>query len=153
MPSSYTFDSVTIRWLDTYTDPDEAFGVSIAGTVTTDRTTAFNAAFFRLLTGNRGRHWAGAKHFGPIPESHTTGDELNSDGLTAWNAVATSLTSALSLTAAEGNVYDMLVVSPTLSVLGDEPVRTISYASVDTITLSGVVGTMRHRKERPRATV
>jgi hypothetical protein len=148
MPDTYTLVSAGARVLDIYTDEEQLLAIEGVGAVTSDRTTAFNAVFMRMLTGNRGRHWTGKKHFGPIPESHTTSDNLNATGGPAWDAVASGLTAAISFTDTDSISWSMIVLSPSLSILGDEPARTISYAYVTSIARSNIVGTMRHRKER-----
>lgn len=146
-PNSYELLNLDLRFLDTFTDAYALVAINQLGTVVTDRTTAFNAVFYQGDTGNRGRSWRAKKHIGPVPESFTTGDNLNSTGTTAHDLVKTAL-NGLTFMDGDGNVWSPIVVSQINSILGNEPARSISYAGIDSWDYSIVVGTMKHRKEK-----
>jgi hypothetical protein len=134
--------------LDSYFNLATIVTSGTIGGVSTDRTTLFNAVFYQLVTGDRGRSWRGKKHFGPIPESHTTEDELNSTGIAAWNSVDGGLAALIGLNDGLSRVWTPIVVSQAKSVLGDETLRSISYSDGLSWERSNVVGTMKRRKER-----
>jgi hypothetical protein len=152
MPTSYTIDRYRARYLDDYTDAYTDKVMGSGGLVSTDRTTLFNAATVRLESGFRGRSYRGSKHFGPIPESHTTGDDLNATGLSAWGSVVTILNGFSGVVDADGNSWGIIIASTKNSVLGDEPSRILTYAELSEAVLNTEVGTMRHRKERQSGT-
>jgi len=148
MPSTYNFLGYSVRSLNNYYNPVLDLPVSANGGVATDRTTLFNAVFMIGDTTSRGRNFSPKKHFGPIPESFTDADELNTTGKAAWDLVLGDLNSVINMSDGVGTTWSQICLSQQLSVLGNEPSRTASYALIVAWSRSDIVGTMRHRKER-----
>lgn len=116
------------------------------GAVTGDPLSASLAAVLRYKTGVRGRSFSGSKHFGGLSEDDTDGgDELNAASVTLWNTVISGLASTIGDTSS--NLYIPCVLSSTLSRINDSP-PIFTGATVTSIELNPILGTMRRRKER-----
>lgn len=148
MPSTYELHSYSVRWLDSYFNAETEITDGTMGGIATDRTTLFNAVYLSGYTAVRGRNFLGSKHFGPVAEEHTTGDELNTAGKAAWDATTGALNALNPMDDGVGTLWNQIILSTSLSVLGNEPVRTATYTTLIDWLRSDIVGTMRHRKEK-----
>lgn len=150
LSDQYLGDSCDVRFMDDPTRAAAVLGATANGGVAGDRYANLGAVVTRKkCAGARGRSYKGSSHWGPIPESHTTKDELNVTGLAAWavliNDMNTSMVGGLSVTG--GDVWLPIVLSATMSNLTSNPISA-SGAIITEFTLNTIIGTMRRRKER-----
>lgn len=131
------------RYLDDALEQYSPGNVPDSGAVTGDRLPTDMAAVYLLRTGTRGKSFRGSKHFGPIAESATTGDQLSTAAVTAWAAVTTALADSITVGT---ETYVPVIVSRTLSQLRTNP-TTIIGADVTAALLNKTIGTMRRRRE------
>jgi hypothetical protein len=122
-------------------------GAGNPGGVATDSYDMASAVSIDLLTDGRGRSFRGRKHFAPLSEADTTGDELTGGGLTAWQAVAGYMASPWTIFDGISTVVTLTVLSRQLSVLSG-PSIAFTGADVVNAICQPIVGTMRKRKER-----
>jgi len=116
------------------------------GAVTGDPLSTSLAAVVQFLSDARGRSFRGSKHFGGLSESDTDGgDELSTTTIGNWATALTQL--AANMTDSGSYTYNPCVLSGTLSnVLGTPP--SFTGATVSSVSLNHIIGTMRRRKER-----
>lgn len=139
----YTQADVTIRCVDDSTDLATSFAVTTAGAVTGDSLPVDQMVSMNLRTGTRGVR--GGKRYGPIAESSTTGEVLNTAGLLLWNAVQTAHLAGF--TDASGNVWVPVVLSKEQSELTNP--TTIVTFDVTQIVLAKDIRTLKRRKVLP----
>lgn len=100
-----------------------------------------------MASGFRGRSYRGAKRFGPVAESDTTLDSLNTTGSgpDRWGNIG-NLIGAIN--DAHGSVYGPVILSARLSNLVGPTVADTSAVVTDIVSasLNIKLGTMRHRK-------
>lgn len=145
----YTQTANTIRFFENPLDEPTSFTEAGVGGVAADRLPDMNAAVIQLHSGFRGKAFRGSKHYGPIAESSTTGDDLNAGAITLFNAVAAAIIAGF--TDADGNVW-----VPGLkggmrdgSVAQYETVPTTTvWTDITSAVLNKSLGTMRRRKTR-----
>lgn len=145
--SDYTLNSYLSRFMDDPTNAGSILSVGSPGGIGTDRGPSFQAAVIRKLTGLSGRNYRGSTHYGAIPESFTTKDDLNGTGAAAFAAIAADFGSVLSGVSDGVNLFFPIVLSPTLSVLTANP-RIFAGAPVINYGVNARLGTMKRRKER-----
>jgi len=145
---SYTLDIVRTKFIDNpLTVPDDN-PCNIQGTVNTDRAASFTAAVIRKVSYVPSRNYRGSLHYGAIPETFTTTDDLNATGLAALNAIRAVWVNLLGTGLSDGtNLWYPIVLSTTLSNRIANP--SIFYGAwLQTFTLNTRLGTMRRRKEK-----
>jgi hypothetical protein len=143
--ADYVWIETKARWLDDVTVP-YAHGADTLGssTITSGRLPSDVTVRFELVTATRGKSYVGGKSFRPIPESQVDGDELTSGGYTLWNAFATALSLARTVTA---QVMTPCIVSRVLSQVRTNP-TTIIGAKITEAVLNRTLGTMKGRRRR-----
>lgn len=152
LPSALSVTSLgktsKLRFMDSPVSGYVAGTTYTAGNVTGDRLPTFNAAVNRLTTGVRGRNYRGSKHWGPLAESQTTLDELNSGALAFYAAVAGALwNGGAGFATSGGGLWKLVVLSSVLSDFTASP-AVFTGAVVTGVTTNKEVGTMRRRKEK-----
>jgi len=130
--------------LDDPADPFTTVAGADSGTVAGDSLPSVNSVSLQLKTGIRGRKYRGAKRYGPIAESQTVLDHLDTTPLADWTTYAGQLLAGF--TDSDGNVWTPQVVSYRLSTFN--PTTAIVVASpVTQITVNSVLGIMRRRRQ------
>jgi len=143
----YALQGYDIRVMD---NPDNAvtfIANENAGANDEESLPLLDAVKMGLITSSRGKNFLGSKHFCPASEDDTEGDELSASGVTAWGAVRAAIAANLSGTDSNGNTWDMIVLSRSLSDLEARP-SVFTYDEVLTVNLNATVGSMRHRREK-----
>ncbi len=136
---------VDIRWLNDATDPYTSFTSTLAGAITGDSLSSFEAAYLLLRTSLRGKSYRGSKHLGPMSESDitTTDEDLwNTGALTRLTTICTAILTDI-ITA--DNTWRSTVVSKSLSQLTVNPTSVIATDVVAAIPRKSV-GSMIRRK-------
>lgn len=147
---SYVTDFIDVRWLDDPLDPFTTASMSLNGTVTGDSVPSLNNVFVKLLSGLRGASNKGGKHFGPIAESSTLLDEINSGEVTLFATFAAAYLAGF--TAADGNAYLPFIVSEKGSTF-DPITANVVGINVNQITTNVIMGMMRKRAQFRRGSV
>jgi len=117
------------------------------GTQSGDRSSTVDAFTMNIGTGVRGRCFQGRKHFTPLTESNTDGDEIDAAALATYEAGAAALQGLLGVADGAGGTWNLAVFSRQSSVLGG-PAITLTWADMVSVTLQPTLGTMRRRKQR-----
>jgi len=99
----YTQTANTLRFFENPLDEPLAIPESGVGAISGDRLPDFAAVVTQLKSGIRGKPYRGSKHYGPIAESDTTGDDLVSGAVTRFNAIITAIIAGF--TDSDGNVW------------------------------------------------
>ena len=133
----------TVRWVDDAQDAPSAVTRALPGAIATDSQPTVDAVYMLLRTALRGKSYRGSKHFPAVSEIDSTGDILTGAGLVLWQAVRTALATAL--TDALGNVWNLSLLSRTLSQLSVNPTSVVAN-DVTTVLLNKTIGTMRRRR-------
>lgn len=136
----------TVRMVNDALDPIGQFSHAVAGAITGDSMSSLAAQYILLRTGLRGRNYRGAKHFGPLSETDTTGpdgDILNAAAITRFGAIITALITPI--VDGTGNTWNLEVLSRTKSRLIRNPTTVVS-TQVTSILLNKRVGRMRRRE-------
>lgn len=142
----YIGGEVSVRMLDDPTALKIVLGASFTGTAAGDRLPTLAAVVVQLHTNARGRCFRGSKHFAPISEDDTDGDELTAGKHTDWTNQMVALLTNLPAIDGNGNEFDLCVLSRNNSVLvGPSP--SFVYTLVDDLPVNLKIGTMRRRKE------
>jgi hypothetical protein len=139
----YTQSSTTIRWVDDAQDSPQAVTRAVAGAIATDSQPTLSAVYMLFRTAKRGKSYRGSKHFPAVSEVDTTGDILTGAGLALWQTLRTAVATAL--TDALGNVWNLSLLSRTLSTLTVNPTTVIAN-DVTSVLLNKTLGTMRRRR-------
>lgn len=140
---SYVKAYCDLRWLDDPTNPYTIIADGVNGQVAGDSLPSVNNVSMQLKTGLRGRIYRGAKRYGPIAESHTTLDYLNSTAIALW---ATFQTAYLTPFVAGGYNFSPVVVSQKSSTFN--PTTAIVVATpVTTTIVNAYLGIMRKRAQ------
>lgn len=141
---SYVKNAVDIRYIDDPLDPYQTFIDGVNGGVTGDSLPSVNNVTIQLKSGVRGRTWMGSKHFGPIAESHTTLDYLNSTAIALWAAFQTAYLAGF--TDASGTVWKPFIVSQYYSVFNPTTAAVVGVNVTSTI-VNAYLGIMRKRAQ------
>jgi len=171
LPTSYINDGIYARWLDTPVDLDLQVGSAAKlgvvpaggfltptgdGLVAAARLPLDKCVTVQKYTGEKGRSWSGHSwHFGPVPVTFFTGDDMNAVGRAAWSAIKGNLYSPIT----DGlSTMVPIMVSASNSRLSINPVE-IVYANLilpgkDEVRgivnpiVNNTLGEMRRRKEK-----
>lgn len=138
------------RFMDDPTSAVNQNVTGIDGTTSGDRLPTYAAAVVQLKSDNRGRSYRGSKHFTPIAESDSDDDILTNGGLTKLQNVANKLAFPLQLTGTNGSVWQLVILSPTLSNLTANP-SVFTFSTISSAVANSQLGTMRRRKVKPNA--
>lgn len=143
----YTQSANTLRFFEDPTDAPVSTPQSGVGAISGDRLPDFSAVVIQLKTGARGKVGRGSKHYGPIAESDTTGDDLVAGSVTRFQTLGAAIVAGF--TDSNGNVWvpglkgaprllspAQYLVAPTTTVWTD----IVSYL------LNKSLGTMKRRK-------
>lgn len=143
----YTQTANTVRFFENPLDAPFTITQAGVGAIAGDRLPDFAAVVTQFHSGFRGKPFRGSKHWGPIAESDTTGDDLTAGAVTRFTTVMTSVVAGF--TDADGNVWvpgikggvrfgspAQYLVAPTTTVWTD-----IGYG-----VLNKSLGTMKRRK-------
>lgn len=136
----------TVRAIDDADDLPTDVASTLAGAVAGDRMTTINAAYLRIRTGLRGKHYRGSKHLGPLSESDTTTpneDIFNAGAISNFGSVSTAIMAGF--TDADGNVWVPVVLSRSISQLRVNP-TTVIINPMASCTLNKRVGRLRRRE-------
>jgi hypothetical protein len=146
----YVQEQTSIRFFEDPLNAQTFFAETGVGGVSGDRLPDFNAAVVQLHAGIRGKVGRGSKHYGPIAESSTTGDDLTSGAVTLVTAIGTAIIAGF--TDSDGNVWvpgmkaAARVGKPYHYVL---PLPTITgWTDIVSFVVNKSLGTMRRRKIR-----
>lgn len=145
----YVGGSFSGRYMDDPTS-GESFGSNASdGTVTGDRLPNWNCVTMQIKSDGRGRNYRGSKHFGPVAESQTLEEFLTAGAVTLWDDVRTAMVASLPISTAAGNVWNMIVLSTTLSDLEANP-SVFTGAWATGFIINNRVGSMLRRKKISR---
>jgi len=139
--------AATIKWLDESYFPPTGVSFYSDGTVTGQRLPLYNTLYLKFGTNFSGRNYMGGKHLAPISESSTESDNFVSGAITNNDALATAVLALNGLDGGNGTLWNLVVLSPTLSDFSASP-RVFTGADVVACTASAICGTMRRRKEK-----
>lgn len=145
----YTQTATTVRFFENATDPPIAFTETGVGGVAGDRLPDFSAVVIQLKTAVRGKSGRGSKHFGPIAESSTTGDDLTAGAVTLFAAVGAAIIAGF--TDSDGNIWvPGLKAAPRPNFPAQYKVNptTTVWTDITHYVLNKSLGTMRRRKIR-----
>jgi hypothetical protein len=143
----YTQIANTVRFFENPLDAPTAFAVTGVGAIAGDRLPDFNCVTLQLHSGVRGKAYRGSKHFGPISEDDTTGDDLKTTPATRFTAIGAAAIAGFN--DGDGNLW-----TPGLKG-GERFGSPAQYESVPTTTvwtdiiafrLNKSLGTMKRRK-------
>jgi hypothetical protein len=145
----YTQSANTIRFFENPIDEATAFTESGVGAVTGNRLPDLNAAVIQLHSGVRGRPYRGSKHYGPIAESSTTGDDLTSGAVTLFDAVGAALVAGFA--DSDGNAW-VPGLKGGVRIGSDAQYLTVPtttiWTDITSYVLNKTVGSMRRRKTK-----
>jgi hypothetical protein len=147
MNVDYTQTGNTVRYFEDPTDAPIATTQSGVGGRSGDRLPDFNAVVLQLKTGVRGKTGRGSKHYGPISEQDTTGDDIIAPLIANSQAIGAAIVAGF--TDASGNVWvpvlkgaerigspAQYIVAPTTSVI----------TQITSYVLNRSLGSMKRRK-------
>lgn len=151
--AAWTYGLLTARWLEDSTLPAVPWAGAAPrnGQVAGDFLPTNVAAYFLLRTPMRGRNYRGAKHFAPITEADTTGNELTGAGLTRWQALQSGAGSLADIINDGTRNYQPCVLSRKLSTLVNPTNIVVAQFGTGVggaVLLDKTLGTMRRRRER-----
>lgn len=127
---SYVKSYMEARWIDDLFDPFTLVSDGVNGTVVNDSLPSVNNVVMQLKTGVRGRRARGFKYYGPIAESHTTLDYLNSTAIALW---ATFQAAYLAGATTGGDTWLPYLVSPASSNFKSDPPSIVGRPITSTI--------------------
>lgn len=150
MNVDYTQTQNSLRFFEDPSDPQTFTPQTGVGGVAGDRLPDFNAAVVQLHSGVRGKTGRGSKHYGPIAESATTGDDITAGQLTLMTAIGTAIIAGF--TDSNGNIW----VPGMKAAAGDFkpwhyvlPLPTVTgWTDIVSFVCNKSLGTMRRRKIR-----
>lgn len=145
----YTQTLNTVRFFENATDPAIQFTETSVGGVSGDRLPDFAAAVVQLKTAVRGKVGRGSKHYGPIAESSTTGDDLTAGAVTLFSAVGAAIIAGF--TDSDGNIWvPGLKGAPRTGQPMQYKVNptTTAWTDITSYVLNKSLGTMKRRKIR-----
>lgn len=146
--NSWIGDGIYVKSTDDATDTLTLAGVPTSGTSSGMRLPLTQAVFFGLQTDYRGKSFFGRKHWGPVPQSFVTDDEINSFGAVRCQVVAGELGNFFFFSVGALNYeFHPVVVSQFLSQLGSNP-TTIIGAPVTFTYYDTTLSSWRHRREK-----
>lgn len=143
----YTQTALTVRLFEDATRIKYILSQSGVGGRPNDRLPDFGCVTIQLKTVVRGKTGRGSKHFGPIAEDDTTGDDLVAGAVTRFNAVGAAIIAGF--TDSDTNVWlpglkgAERILSPAQYEVN--PTTTV-FTSVTSYLLNKSLGTMRRRK-------
>lgn len=146
LSDTYVPDETLVRFMD---DPMRAAfpnANALTGAIAGDRHPSFTAVVTRKKTAGRGRSFKGSNHWAPIAESDTLLDQLAGASVARWAAVEIALETMCVPFAGNADMWQLMVLSPTLSDFSLNP-SVFTGALCNDIILNLVVGTMRRRKQ------
>lgn len=141
---SYSQIANTVRFFDDATDAPQSFTETGAGGVSGDRLPDYNAVVVQLRTGLRGKSFRGSKHFGPIPESGTTGDAIASGSVANWTTLYNAIVAGFS--DSDGNNWVPVIKSNRPPANYTVNPCIVLAQIVSSARLNLTLGTMRRRK-------
>jgi len=146
---SDTYDGIawTGRYMDDPTTVEDNGTAPTDGAIAGDRLPTFNAVTIQLIGDGRGRSFRGSKHFGPVAESDTILDNLDTVPLGRWDAIRVAIDGGLQFFDAAGNTWQLIILSRTLSDLTANP-SVFTGCHVAASKTNRIVGTMDRRKEK-----
>lgn len=146
--TDWTLQSIVAQYFDNPSSPKVEEAVAAPGLVSEDRGPSFQAAVIRKLTGFTGRSWRGSFHFGALPETFTTKDELNVTGQAAYAALKGAIDATIVSGVSDGvDLFYPVVFSSINSTRTTNPV-VMTGAWMTSTSLNAKIGTMKRRKER-----
>lgn len=148
---SYIGDFVDVRWLDDPLDPYATSANTVTGAVTGDSAPSLNNVFAKLTSGLRGQTNRGGKHFGPIAESSTLLDEINSGSITLFAAFVTAYLLGLASTS-DGFSYTPFIVSEKKSTFNQTTANVVGV-TVTGVTVNPILGRVTRRAQFRRSSV
>jgi len=147
---SYVGDFRDVRWLDDPLDPYDTAALTTPGGVAGDSLPSINNVYAKLSSGLRGGSNRGAKHFGPIAESSTLLDEINSGEITLFAAFVTAYLAGF--TGADGFSYLPFIVSQTKSKFNPTTANVVGVTATG-VTVNTILGRMNRRAQFRRSSV
>lgn len=147
---SYVTDYIDVRWLDDPLDPFATSALTQSGTVSGDSLPSLNNAYLKLTSGLRGGSNRGAKHLGPIAESSTLLDELNSGEITLLGTMVTAYLAGF--TGSDTFSYLPFIVSEKKSTF-DPITANVVGVGVTGVTINAVLGRLTKRAQFRRSSV
>lgn len=135
-----------VRCLNDATDPGAQVPRSGIGAVTGDPMVSFASNYVLCRTGNRGKHYRGAKHFAPLSESDTSsgsGNILNAGSISLWGTFLAAWLAGF--TDGSGNVWIPVLFSRSLSQVSLNP-TTLVVNPITQLLLNKRVGRMKRRE-------
>jgi len=136
--------------LDDPLDPYDTATLTTPGGVSGDSVPSLNNAYLKLSSGLRGGSNRGAKHLGPIAESSTLLDELNSGELTLLGTFVTAFLTGF--TAADGFSYLPFIVSQTKSKFNPTTANVVGVTCTG-VTINSILGRVTRRAQFRRSSV
>jgi hypothetical protein len=146
LANAYVSDAVTLRPMDDPTAPAVTFANNIAAAGGASRLPSFNSAVIRKNTYGRGRSYRGSNHWAPVADGLVLNDQLTAGGQVLLDAVATDQTNSTNRIDADGNLWSLFVLSPTLSDLTANPAA-FTGSILQGAIANSVIGTMKRRKQ------
>lgn len=144
----YTQTQTTIRFFENPDDAVVAASRAGVGAIANDRLPDFNAAVIQLKSGKRGKSGRGSKHFGPVSEDDTIGDDLTAGANTRFTAIGTAIIAGF--TDSDGNVWvPGIKAAERIGSIARYtlPLPTVTpWTDILTFTLNKSLGTMKRRK-------
>lgn len=146
----YTQIQNTVRFFEDPGDSPIATSQAGVGAIAGDRLPDFNAAVIQLKSSTRGKTGRGSKHYGPISESDTTGDDLVAGAVTRFTTIGTAIIAGF--TDANGNVWVPGLKAAARGILPWHyvyPLPTITgWTDLTSFVVNKSLGTMKRRKIR-----
>jgi hypothetical protein len=146
----YVQEQTSIRFFENPADAQTFFAETGTGAITGDRLPDYCAGVIQLHAGIRGKVGRGSKHYGPIAEDSTTGDDLKTADVTRFAAIGAAIIAGF--TDAQGNIWvpgmkaAARVGKPYNYVL---PLPTITgWTDLVSYVVNKSLGTMKRRKIR-----
>jgi len=149
--ADYTLLNLVLQYIDDPLSVKTTVNRNNAGTAGGDRGPSYQAGVIRKQTTIPGRSYRGSIHFGAVPESFTTKDQLNAGtGQPAYNTMLADFTTSLAGISDGVDLFYPYVLSTIQSTLTSVP-AVITGAWVTSFDLNTRLGTMKRRKERSAA--
>lgn len=147
---SYVKNTIDLRFIDDFLDPFVSFVDGVNGAVTGDSLPSRECALMQMKTGVRGKHYRGFKFFGPLAESRTTLDYINSTSITEFGTFQTAYLAGF--TDSDGNTWLPYLVAAKLSNLKVDP-PVIVGTPITSVTVNVAITELKRRGQTHPATV
>lgn len=141
----YTQSITDVRWLNDAQDPYQSFIRAVAGSITGDSLSTFQAAYLLHRTALRGKSYRGSKHLAPMSESDVGDDVWNAGCLTRLATINTALLAGFTDTTT--NSWTYAIVAGEVSQLKFNP-TTVVWEDVTQALVNTRIGSMRSRQVR-----